>query len=307
MSRERIASAVLQLLADDTQFKAGLSSAEKSAKTFQDRIGEVGKNMTRAGGVIAGFGVAAGASLLAVAQSAATFGDQLQKSSIRTGVATDVLQGLKFASEQSGASFESLTKGLKTLSKNSNEANLGMKEYSETFDRLGVDVADASGNLKNADDLLLELSDAFAGLDNDTEAAALAQEVFGKAGTDLLPLLKEGRAGIEALSDQAHGLGLVYSRDLADASAEYLDAQNELTTALAGFKNSIGTALIPTLTKLADAVQPIIVGVGKWVAENPKLVTALGATVAVITGAGGLLVILGGLAIAIGAITAPYS
>ena len=60
MSRERIASAVLQLLADDTQFKAGLSSAEKSAKTFQDRIGEVGKNMTRAGGVIAGFGVAAG-------------------------------------------------------------------------------------------------------------------------------------------------------------------------------------------------------------------------------------------------------
>lgn len=305
MSRERVASAILELIADDAQFKAGLGRAEGQAKSFQDRIGAVGKNMVKVGGAVAGFGVAAGASLLAVAQSAATFGDELQKSSIRTGVATDVLQGLKFASEQSGASFGSLTKGLKALSKNSNEANLGMKEYSDTFDRLGVDVSDASGNLKDADALLLELSDAFAGLDNDTEAAALAQEVFGKAGTDLLPLLKEGREGIEALSDQAHSLGIVYSKDLADASAEYLDAQNELTTSLSGFKNAIGLALIPTLTKLADAVQPILVGVSNWVAENPKLVTALGATVAVITGAGGLLVLVGGLAIAIGTVTAP--
>ena len=305
MSRERVASAVLQLLADDTQFKAGLSSAEKSAKTFQDRIGEVGKNMTRVGGAIAGFGVAAGASLLAVAQSAATFGDELQKSSIRTGVSTEALQGLKFAAEQSGSRFESLTKGLKALSKNSNEANLGMKEYSDTFDRLGVSVADTNGNLKEADVLLLELADAISGLDNDTEALALAQEVFGKSGADLLPLLKEGREGIEALAQQGRDLGIVYSQDLADASAEYLDAQNELTTSVKGLRDAVGVELIPVLNDLTDSITPLIQKTREWVQENPKMVLGIGAIVAAIAGSGGLVIVLGGLAIAAGAVTAP--
>ena len=47
MSRERVASAILELIADDAQFKAGLGRAEGQAKSFQDRIGAVGKNMVK--------------------------------------------------------------------------------------------------------------------------------------------------------------------------------------------------------------------------------------------------------------------
>ena len=97
----------------------------------------------------------------------------------------------------------------------------------------------------------------------------------------------------------------MYSRDLADASAEYLDAQNELITSIKGLKDAVGVELIPVLNDLADSITPVIRNTREWVQENPKLVLGLSATVAVIAGSGGLLIVLGGLAVAVGAITAP--
>ena len=305
MSRERVASAILELIADDAEFKAGLGRAEGQARAFQDRIGAVGKSMVTVGGAISGFAVAAGASLLAVAQSAANFGDDLQKAGLRTGVATETLQGLKFAAEQSGSSFEAVTKGLKNLARSSSEANQDVAEYADSFERVGVVAGDVNGELKATDELLLELADAFADLENDAEAAALAQDIFGKAGGDLLPLLKEGREGIEALSEEGLALAVVFSQDLSDAAADYIDAQNELATSVGGLKDAIGVALIPALTDTVDEMTPVIKKMQDWIAEHPKLVLGLGATVAVIAGAGGLLLLLGGLGLAIGALTAP--
>ena len=56
MSRERVASAILELIADDTAFKAGLGKAEGQAQSFSQKMGAVGKSVTKVGGAMAAFG-----------------------------------------------------------------------------------------------------------------------------------------------------------------------------------------------------------------------------------------------------------
>ena len=70
--------------------------------------------------------------------------------------------------------------------------------------------------------------------------AALAQDVFGRAGTELLPLFQQGEEGMAALRQQAVDLGAVMSGDAAKSAADFKDAQNELMTALAGVFVEIG-------------------------------------------------------------------
>ena len=63
------------------------------------------------------------------------------------------------------------------------------------------------------------LANALAGVENASEKAALAQKVFGKAGTELLPLFAEGEAGMAALREQAQSLGIVMSTEAAAGAA----------------------------------------------------------------------------------------
>lgn len=61
-----------------------------------------------------------------LANSYMSFTDTLSKMSQRTGIAAESLGGLKFAAEQSGASFEILTDGLKTFQKRYNPQKLSI-------------------------------------------------------------------------------------------------------------------------------------------------------------------------------------
>ena len=78
--------------------------------------------------------------------------------------------------------------------------------------------------------------------------AALAQDVFGRAGTELLPLFAEGEAGMAALREQARGLGIVMSGNAAAGAADFNDSLNELKQAALGAFTSFASKLLPKLT-----------------------------------------------------------
>lgn len=211
-------------------------------------------------GVVAAFGK--------MTSETAKVGDQLAKTSKRIGVSTESLSTLAFAAERSGANLESLTTGFRTLARNANEAEKGTKTQKDAFDALGISVTGADGKLKDLDDLLLESADAFAGMENDTQAAALAQDIFGRSGLALLPMLKEGSAGISELQKRARDLGIEFSgKSAADAEA-FVDAQTDLHEAMRGVRDTIGKALLPVLTKLINWFVDGFVYVRRWAKEN---------------------------------------
>ena len=132
------------------------------------------------------------------------------------------------------------------------DANLGLKTTTDSLDALGISVAELQG--LSPEQQFQLFANALAGVDDASRRAALAQDVFGRSGTHLLPLFTQGEQGMAALREQAQQLGVVMSGDAATAAADFADAQNELKSALSGVFLEVGAKIVPELTKFIRKV-----------------------------------------------------
>lgn len=244
----------IAIIAKDQASKVLEGVKEKTASTFGENAG-VAKYAKAAAVGVAGVATAAAAgvtALFAMANSVSKTGDEFQKMSLRTGVSAKNLSTLKFAADRSGSSLGAVENGLRRLAANALDTSRGTGAAKDAFADLGVEVKDSNGILKRSDDLMMELADRFMNLEDDTKAAALAQQIFGKSGTALLPLLKEGSDGIRDLQGRAKELGLEFSSTAANDSAAFQDALTDLNSAFSGITQSVALAVIPTFTSLLN-------------------------------------------------------
>ena len=179
-------------------------------------------------------------------------GDEIDKTSQQLGLGVEELQEWRFAAGLAGVAGQEMSNSLGRLQKNAFEAAKGNKTLAEDFKRLGVNVKDADGNLKNADTLLTEMADGFQGLTNDSEKVALALNLMGRTGRKLLPLFKDGASGIAEMRKEAQSLGGIMDQDLIDATVRLTDDQFRAQQAWQGFKNQIAGKIIPVFIKLAN-------------------------------------------------------
>jgi hypothetical protein len=210
---------------------------------------------------IAAVGVAAAVATKAVidmTNRVAQQGDQIHKLSINTGVSAETLSALKLAAEEGGSSIEVLGKGIQTLSKNIVDANRGLETYAREFRELGVDIVDAEGNTREALDVMLDVADTMKDMTSETEKSAAAQRLFGRAGKELLPMLEQGEDGIRELMERSRELGVVWSEDDAQAAADLVDAQAELSASWDGLEKSLSMDLIPLLQDLTETLTDMV-------------------------------------------------
>jgi hypothetical protein len=236
------ASIVVDLLMKTGSFETDTKRAEKALANFEKTSINVAKK------VVTGFAAAAAAIATSVKLSINAF-DELSKSSQKIGVSVEALSGLKFAADLSGVSFENLQVGLAKLSVNIDKFNTGTKTAVETFNRLQLDPS----RFTSTEETLSAIADRFAELPDGATKTALAIEVFGKSGRDLIPLLNQGSAGIKSLTDEAAKLGLVIDTNTARAAEKFNDDLKRLTSVATGFRNQVAVELLPVLTDLADA------------------------------------------------------
>jgi uncharacterized protein YqgQ len=200
---------------------------------------------------ITGLASALGVGALAAAvKQAANFADEMQETAEKVGITTQSLSELKYAADLSGDSFEALQTGLKRLSTNILEFSNGGKGAQELFNSIGVSAVDSSGKLRSADAVLKDVADRFATLPNGAEKTALAIQLFGKAGADLIPLLNQGSAGLKSMADEAERFGRVVDDDMAAASARFNDNLDKIGIGLDGLKLKIAGPLIDDLARL---------------------------------------------------------
>jgi hypothetical protein len=204
-------------------------------------------------------------------------GDELDKTSKQLGVSTDALQEWRHAAGLAGVSGKSVSVTMRKLQKNAFEAAKGNKMLEEDFAKLGVSVEDSNGNLKTADQLMQDMGDGFAKLTNASEKSALAQNLMGRSGAELIPLFNEGSEAIGKMRQEAHDLGSVMSEKLIKQSVVLTDQQARASAAWQGVKNQIASFVMPifialanTMIKVAKAIQgPLKVAIGaiKFVLE----------------------------------------
>lgn len=234
---------------DDTA--AGLSSVAAS-------VGRLGGQFSGLANPIALVGTAAAAAatgMVASITSAINTGDQLNKLSQKTGIAVESLSALAYAGELADVPIEALATGIKKLSVNMSEAAGNTKsKAAEAFKALGVSATDASGALRGSDLVLGDIADRFATMKDGAGKTALAVALFGKAGSDLIPLLNQGSKGIADMTEEAKKLGLVMTGKTAKDAEEFNDNVKKLALSTSALGRAIAADLLGPLAEYTRLV-----------------------------------------------------
>ncbi|MFM2093828.1 MAG: hypothetical protein RIS70_952 [Planctomycetota bacterium] len=293
----RAGAAYVELYTKDSRLVKGLQAAEKKLQAF-------GAGITSIGTKLASLGVGVVTPLLGAAKVFADMGSDMVDMSQRTGVSVEALSELGFAAGHSGADIETLENGLRKMQKQVVEAANGSQSARDALGKLGLTVADLAS--LSPDEQFKLIGDRLSQIQNPTLKAALAMEIFGKSGTKLLPLFANGAQGMEELQQQARDLGLTMSTDDAQAAEAFGDTLDVLWKVLKQAVFTIGSALAPLLTEVANGFTRVVVTVSNWIKENKDLVVMVFKIAAAAIAAGGALIVLGtaisGVGAALGAI-----
>jgi hypothetical protein len=287
-----------------TALAKGMGGLKKGA---QDASSGLGGMLKSAGGLSGALGslvpLVSGVGLAAMAKGAIDAADNMNDLSQKTGVSVERLSQFDQAAKASGTTLESVSKSMIKLGKGLAESDSG--PAAKALKELGVSATDASGKLKSTDELVLQVSDKFKAMPDGAKKSALAIQLFGKSGADMIPLLNGGRKAVESL-------GITMTTKFAKGADDANDKLVVLQTKLVELSVKLGTALMPVLNTITDLVISLATGFSSlpdWmqgtIAAVGGLVIALGPLVQILSGA--MVVIKGIAALQLGATIAGWA
>lgn len=266
---------------------------------FERTTGKVGRSMTKAGAAMLGASAAVGGSILAVGKSTADYAGDMYDMARGTGMGVEAFQKLAYAGRMSGVETEKLSASLVKFDRMVAEAAGGNKTYMQTFEDLGIKIKDSTGKLRQPNEIFEDVADIFHNTEDGIGKTALAVELFGKSGADLIPMLNDGKDGLKAFYAEAERLGLVLSDEAIAKGDAFSDQLEQIGLQIKGAKLQLGTALIPALSAAAKKISEVIDKITRWIQENPELAATIG-NIAMIMGK--WVAILGTAAVAIGSV-----
>ena len=238
-----------------------LSLCTDRAGQFLGRVGGVAKGLGFLG--LAGGGAAAG--LFGLAKMAAAVGDEADETAQKIGLTATSWQELSAAGRLTGVENSLLESSFNKLNVNMVAAAKGSKDQAQAFKSLGVSLKNEKGYLKDADTMFMDIAEAFSRLPEGSQKAALANQVFGKSGAQLLPMLNEGKDGLQNWRKEAVKMGAVLGGDAVAAGAKFNETLDISGMQLKGLAVSVGAQLLPPLTTIVETI-------GNWATKNKDLI-----------------------------------
>jgi TP901 family phage tail tape measure protein len=269
--------AFVKFLLEDSELKKGLRGAGKSMQKF---------------GAI---GVAATAPIIAALSgcvaTAVQVGGEFADMAARTGVSVEALSELKFAAEQTGTSMGAVEKAMRKSQIAIANSDRDGGKFAGTVRMLGLDINKLRG--MRPEDQFTVLATAIGKIPDQGQRAAMAVQVFGKSGAELLPMLTAAEGGVEGLRAKARELGVTLTDEDAAALDDLGDALDGAKAQLVALAVQIGVALAGPLTNFLTWAQGAIANVIAFIKENPKMVKAIAAITLGVAAASAALVTLG--------------
>jgi hypothetical protein len=230
-----------------SDFAKASGQMQTQANALSGSITKIKASYALAAGVIGGAFVGAITSAI---KSTADHLDALDEMAVKTGVSVEMLTSLELAAKQNGVSMDQLATSIRMMYRSMNEAAEGTKESADAYKRLGVNVRDASGKLKSGNEAFLEVADAVAKIQNPAERSAMAMKVFGRAGSEMLPMLEGGKEALKGYIDEARRLGLIYTDEDAKRGAAFNDQLDAFTKVLTRLKETVAMWPMEQMTKV---------------------------------------------------------
>lgn len=234
--------------------------------------GKAGKALQAFGGVakkaftaIAAAGAASAAAIAAIAVKAANTEDKFYNMSRRVGESSETLSRWAYAAGQTGTSIENVETGVKTLAKNAVTGSVAFKKW-------GIELNDSNGKVKSSSQLLDEVADKIKGTENNTLRMAMAQDLMGRSGTQMIQFLEQGSDGLAALGEEADQTLQTVSTLSAVTGNEFNNQMAKAGGILDGLGRVIGDIVLPAGIVLLRYVSQIAVAVGQWIQTNQGLI-----------------------------------
>lgn len=295
MANSVIGALRVNLGLDSAEFQSGMKGAQSDTEKFASAL--------KTGFAAAAAAAAAGLAAVSVAvrQNLNSF-DELSKTSQKIGIPVEELSKLKYAADLSGVSMEGMQTAVGKLSKNMVAASSGTGAMAEAFQSLGISVKNSDGSLRSSSVILTELSDKFASMPDGAQKTALAMQLLGKSGADLIPMLNGGSDALGGLLNEAKMFGLEVSTETARMAEAVNDNFARVSYAISGLGVQLTATLAPILLQVSNAMVAMaetFIGALQYLPQVAEAVAVVGGALA-IAFSPAILAAVGNLTIAIG-------
>jgi ribosomal protein S13 len=178
------------------------------------------------------------------------------------GVSVEAMQEWGFVASLNGSTAEAVNSSILGLSERIGEyANLDSGEGKAIFEKLGISIKDATGNVKTADVVMNDLRKSMQGMGASEQISILNKLGIDKSMIQTLRLTDEQMA---SLTNRAKALGVV-TTEQGQAVIDYQDSLTALGYGLNAVKTQLAIALTPSLKDAANAFTDLL-------ADNKDLV-----------------------------------
>lgn len=203
--------------------------------------------------------IGAGKAIWDAANKTAEYGDEIDKNSQKVGLSTKAYQQWDYAMQISGTSMADCTTGMKTLTNKLDDFKTGSKGATETFKQLGISLNDVKD--MSREDVFSLTVKQLQNVKDETKKAALANDLFGKSGQNLMPMFNMTNEETQKLIDETEKYGMIMGDDAVKASAAFEDSLTKMKKSITGIKNQLVGSLLPGLSEVMNGFTDMVAGV----------------------------------------------
>lgn len=250
---------VAKLGLDKKDYDKGLKDASKDASSFSSKAGTVMKGVAKAFAAVSGAVIAAGAAVLAFGKKMVDLGGDIDDNAQRLGMSTDQYQLWSFAMTKAGTEVGTLQRGMIQLSTWTENLSNGQADALKTLDDLGIGYEEFMA-MDNAGQLQA-VTNALQGMEDQTEKANLAQQLFGdRVAQQMMPLFNEEQGSLDKLNETLREQGVIVGEDNIQAAAKLGDKIDLLKATFTAFALKLATDVFPEIGQLIDGFQALASG-----------------------------------------------
>lgn len=204
-------------------------------------------------------GKAIGDSLGSAMTETVAYTEAMRKAATTTGASVSFVSQFTEAADDQFVSQEAViaslgrfSKGLGGVTDMEGGFNASGKGVAQVLEDMGVKATDASGKVRPMEELIPALADKFREMGPGVKTTALAIQLFGKQGAEMLPVLLQGSEAMKASMQAAKDMGLAIDQDAVAAVKRLKVAQDSLGDSFTAIERKISLAVIPAL---ADEIE----------------------------------------------------
>ena len=259
-----------------------------------------GRSMRRLSAAAAAVAAAIGALTV----KSAKFADDINTMSKIYNISTKDLQKYSAAAQLVDVDVNTIAKSHQKLTKQMSSAQGGTGKSAEAFEKLGINILNADGSLRDSDAVWQETIAALGKMENETERDAMAMQLMGKSASELNPLIEDGGETYKNFAEtlDKYGLDFIDQETLNNAN-QFKDSIDSIKAIGTIAFQQMGTQMAAYLAPAMERVVDLIGRIANWLSNlSPRTQTIIAAIAGVLAILAPMLIGLGKLSMGIGAI-----